>query len=556
MATRYVDKLGTDSGAGTSPGASAWLTMVFAEENATTADTIEVNAGTYVEEDATFGGLDSAKALTWNATGTVIVQANPATNHNHVLLFRTSTVASFTGFTLDAGGTNSDLGIIRLASSAANKTFTGGTIKNTETAGYIYSGSTGSNLVITNNTISSVKAVGIVFDFRNMTGDLTVTGNTLDGTGGAYRLILTSDSSTTGDIIFSNNSGTIVTAGSSSKIAMNASSGAVTINDNNFTVSSGSALTNFIDVNKSTDLEIDNNTIDTSASGDTAHVSIYVRASTSGSHTAPHITNNTCSSSTNTGQVILVGSDTTASSVAGELNDAVITGNIVTSTGTPHGIEYGYNKNGIVEGNYVHDVALGIVMKGTEDWASLRGCNGNLIVDCSDACILVKGFKKLNVCNTTLVATSAQLTVTRGLLGIIDNNTSADSPSNDCNAYGNIFYTTTTAISLVDCEHTASASGLDVDYSLMDSGSGDTVTNIVVAATYTVFAAAGGWQATAGQDASGTQETPGFVDEVDFELTASDGNGFKWWANAPRPLGNNGEPFPDTQIDRGCNQKV
>ena len=162
----------------------------------------------------------------------------------------------------------------------------------------------------------------------------------------------------------------------------------------------------------------------------------------------------------------------------------------------------------------------------------------------------------LNVHNNTLIATAAQLTVARGLLGIIDNNTSANSPSNDCAAYNNIFLTTTTAISLVDCEHTTSAVGLDVNYSIMHSGDGDNVQNIVVASTYTTFAAAGGWQATAGQDANGINADPIFANVIDYELSstspaATAGN--KWWADE-NPVGYNNEPFSDIDTDIGASQ--
>lgn len=546
MTTRYVDKLGTDTGAGTGTGASAWLTLVYAEDNAIAGDTIEVNAGTYIEADATFGGLHSAKELIWNVTGEVVVQSSTT---NHVLILTAAAPAIFTGFVFDAEGANSVLGIIRLASSAANKTVTGGTIKDAATDKEVVNGTTGSNITISNNTISSTNRVNICFNCGNMAGDLTITGNTLSGT---FIQLFVADSTTTGDIVFTNNSGTITTAGGNSKILVNAAAGSVTINDNNFSVLTGSDLTRFIDVNRCTDLEIDNNTIDTSASGVTAHTSIEVRASFAGSYTNPYITNNTCLSSTVAGQVILVGDDTGLSSVPSELDGAVITGNIVTSTSnSPHGIEYGYNKNGIVSGNYVYGVGIGIVMKGTEDWLGLDGCSGNLIVDCYDSWIRVKGFKNLNVCDNTMAATSGHAPITSGMLHITDNDTTGGSASNDVNAYNNIFYQHADDHLMVYCPDTASASGLDVDYSYVWDGTSGDGTWIIDGTTYSTWAA---WQAV--QDGNGTNADPNFVDEVDFELIATLGGGFKWWGNKPRPLGNNGEPKPDSVIDRGCNQKL
>lgn len=116
-ATYYVATTGNDSNPGSS--GSPWLTLQHAEATAANGDTVNVAAGTYVENDATRHSFNSAKGITWVATPTVTVKGtSPATEAVYI---SGAGAASYSGFTFD--GTVASKQVIQIAAAATNKTF-------------------------------------------------------------------------------------------------------------------------------------------------------------------------------------------------------------------------------------------------------------------------------------------------------------------------------------------------------------------------------------------------------------------------------------------------
>jgi len=160
-ATYYVATTGSDSNTTVQAQnpATPWLTLDNAEFKSADGDTVNVSAGTYVE-DGIFGthGWISQKAITWNATGVVIVKGTGA----GVAALRTGTSksASFNGFTLDAEGTRSNAAY--LEDGAANKMFNNVTFVGA-TQDLVNSSGTATNITITNSTLTSSVATYMIY---------------------------------------------------------------------------------------------------------------------------------------------------------------------------------------------------------------------------------------------------------------------------------------------------------------------------------------------------------------------------------------------------------
>ncbi len=535
MANYYVTKAGNDTTGDGSSGAP-WLTLAKAESVVLSAlgHVVNIGDGTYDEITT----LVLVKAINWvgtNGASLVIVTSSGTIN---TAAMTGALVTTCTGITFDGEGNTGRC--MDFSSSPANKTFTS----------CAFTGATTSlvdapcdDLTIDQCTFSNftgTTALNIAGSDRFVFTDNTLTDSI------SCRFLLNISSAGV-DTTIANNTVSITATSSAWVFYLISRTGTTSVLNNNITILSGSSVLNAISLDKCTDVQLHLNTVDTSASGDISHNCIAVTASASGAYTNPHVTLNTVNSSSTSLTGILVGSDV---SVAGDnsLDGAVITRNtvIMGTSGTEHGIEYGYNKNGFIEGNTV-TAFHGIVIKGDDDWSYLKGCNGNLILDCGLDGILVKGARNLNVCDNTLATTDGVSPPTNGFINLTDNGTAY---STGMRAYNNIFYHENTALN-INCSVNAVA-GIDVNYSKVWTGGSNIGTWTIGGTTYTDYT---DWL-TSGHDANGDNEDPNFVDEIDYELTSSDGGGFKWWGNATRPLGQNGEPKPDTQIDRGCNQKI
>lgn len=164
-----------------------------------------------------------------------------------------------------------------------------------------------------------------------------------------------------------------------------------------------------------------------------------------------------------------------------KIDAAIITGNTVNSAlaANNHGIEYGYNKNGVVKGNYAYGGKYGIVIKGNETYTAGYAAY-NILKDQEDEGLRVKGVKNLPVYNNTFYLSSGR-TITNGLLYITINADSGDAASTGTIAKNNIFFNQADQTN-INCD-AASATDMEIDYSIHYPFKA-----IVGATTYTVWA--------------------------------------------------------------------
>ncbi|MBI1908353.1 hypothetical protein HYS28_02965 [Candidatus Uhrbacteria bacterium] len=218
-ATYYVATTGNNSNDGSS--GSPWLTLQHAETTATDGDTIHVAAGTYTENDATYGGWATSKAISWIADGAVTVRS---TGTVRVAQVRGATSAtSFNGFTFDAQGTDSYAVFI---DGVANKTFTNCTFSGATSMAVNVNGTS-----ITINTSTFTVTAGRAFRATNFNG-ISMDGNTFSISGTATKLF---DTTGTGGTLSMTNSTITSTMAAGSAIFHPSVAGTYTITGNTIT---------------------------------------------------------------------------------------------------------------------------------------------------------------------------------------------------------------------------------------------------------------------------------------------------------------------------------
>lgn len=181
-------------------------------------------------------------------------------------------------------------------------------------------------------------------------------------------------------------------------------------------------------------------------------------------------TNNTINSSNRYGYMLQAGDESPASS-NNNLDNAVITGNILSWTGKdmsviPHGIFTGHNKNVTIKYNYLSYVPMGIIRKSGNNMANTSGGVAYNIVKGGAVAVVVKGMSNVNIFNNTFYNDRTLVQTWRPLVYIYTNTDhGVYSVSHGTKIYNNIFYTKyqTPMISVLDEE---SLTGFESDYNV------------------------------------------------------------------------------------------
>jgi hypothetical protein len=445
-ATYYVDATGGNNSNDGSSG-SPWQTLQYAENTASNGDTVNVAAGTYIEDDPTNHAWTVSKGISWVATGAVTVRAS--TTATRVLHVTGTNTSSFTGFTFDSEGTRSSV-VTFASTSASNKTFTNCTFQN-GTGFFIVPSGTVTNFlidqstfilnnaastaylaavgdqVLSNNifsvtnatTVVRVSGAGTNLDFNNNSvtsstlvqvfnvsanSILEVTDNTFTINGITTRILYLS--SGTGSLTFGDN---IVTSASAIQ-AIYVSGGVWTtsIVDNTITSTSSSPSQALIQLLNQNSPQITNNNIETTSTDAIAHIQL---SSTGTSGGTANISDNTLISKSLTGHVISVG---TEGSTSGNnmFDGALIENNTIygplyydpdLSAFSTHTIFVGYNKNAIIRYNTVIGGGYAVVVKGGGEAYTSGGIYYNTFINnAGTTSIRVKGIKNIKILNNTI----------------------------------------------------------------------------------------------------------------------------------------------------------
>lgn len=382
MATRYVDTAGTDSGAG---GVGApWKTLTYALANATSGDTISVNAGTYTEATASTPDMITlaqatadGKTLTIQTTsGSADVTFSTASTTN--CMIRSGVWASTSSFTftnikfipsvsLGAAGSHGVINTTATGSAAVSLIFSGCTFDSASHDSRLWrEGSSHTNCIysFTNCTwnASACTVAGVApVSFANSYDSVTMTGNTVTG-----------------------NTQNVVTVGKSGAAPITTA----TFTNNTFTSSTlaGGAITrelvfetNVANSSKIAKFVFTGNTINTN------RVGLDVR----GGVTSAYIANNTVNcSGANAGIGLRIGADS-ADATSTNIDYAYVSGNTtVFTTGRSHGIMVGRY---ILAGEFCYNTAsgadYGIVAKG----CAKVYIHHNVVTACYSGGIYVRG---------------------------------------------------------------------------------------------------------------------------------------------------------------------
>lgn len=492
-----------------------YTTLTTAEAGASAGDTVNVSTGTY-DEVPTFTKGIAWVAVDGNGTVTVIKSAGAAQG---TIIAAGAGVMSFTGFHF-SGGDTITTSVVHLQNGANNKTFTDCTFScgagaaqlinfsaaatgiaitrptftGTPSVSAITATSAGASTVtVTDMTVSSFTSARVVYVSADTAG-WTVTGGTITASltskafafdahgavsvsGVTATLTNTPDgffhvatAAKTGAVTFTNN--TITYSGTVSDTPIiNVTDGdhITVITGNSITANAaGQAQPGIYVAAQNTAVNVSNNTV--TFNGTTSNTVIPIRiAGAAGEATTLTLSGNTVLSTQTGAQAILVGTDLTGTG-DNVIDGATISGNSITlvSNAAVHGIEYGYNKNGTIKGNYVYGGRYGIVIKGNETYAS-GGVFYNILKDQSYEGIRVKGVKNLLVYNNTFYLSSGR-SISNGLLYVTVNADSANATSTGTVVKNNIFVADG-GNNLINCDANSST-GLTPDYNLYYMASG------------------------------------------------------------------------------------
>jgi hypothetical protein len=513
--------------------------------------------------------LTLTKGITWVAVGGPVTVNRSDSGAQTVIIAAGNGEMSFTNFIFD-GTTNTTTSVMHLQNGANNKTFidctwtcgsgaaqlinfsaaaTGITLTRPtfsgtpSTAAINAQGAAGSTVTIADLTVSSFTSARILWvvldtaawtiDRGTVAASLTSKAFTFDAGGNVAVKNITATLTNAPDSFFyvatASKTGNVDCVGNnvtysgtvSDTPVINVTNGThiTTITGNSITANEAGQAQNGIQVSsQSAAVNISDNTVTFNGTTSNTVVPISVQNVAAGSTTLT-LSGNTVTSTQVGARGILVGSDT---STAGDnhIDGATITGNTVYLTldaAGVHGIEYGYNKNGVITGNYVYGGQYGIVIKGNETYTAGYVAY-NILQDNSYEEIRVKGVKNLPVYNNTFYLSSGRV-IQNGLLYITVNADSGGATSTGTIAKNNTFYSQG-GNNTINCD-ADSASGLTVDNNLHYMASGVSPVYAKVGATqYTGTTAWTDWQ-TAGYDANGVNGNPQFRSTSDFRTMAS-----------------------------------
>lgn len=500
-AIRYVSTTGTDSGDALTEG-TAWGSLNHADTTATAGDTIRVLPGTYEEDEASLHCLVMTNNLTWVAYGgTVTIQS---VSTSYVLVAQNDVVTAVTGFTLD--GESNTATCVYLATGANTKTFTDCIFLNP--SAYYLQNSNDSDEI----TVSGGSGTGGALTYGFLLGNLTnfsISNFQSSQTSGSLLNAVSSGaiSISGGSVTYSSASGTYV-------VYVSGGTGALVIDGLTVTADDASQSNNLI-TSSNRPTPIIRNCVTSSIGTTSAVIHIQV-ISTGTSVGAATVNGNTCSTSSLTGQTIIIGTDSTS---AGDdkLNGSMVYDNqlygpfyqnsAATEVGT-HGIEIGYNNNGHVFRNYITGYYYGVVLKGdNEDYLNDGGVYFNVIVDCGgdsqagSSYIRVKGIDNVNVFNNTLVVSSTITAPAGAMLHITDGDVATDEADNTV-VKNNLFYTDLSGKFIYMENDGSTIAASDVDNNLYYSS--QTLAWTIGATSYNSWS---GWQG-ADYDASGVNSDP------------------------------------------------
>jgi hypothetical protein len=286
-------------------------------------------------------------------------------------------------------------------------------------------------------------------------------------------------------------------------ISLNGGGFTVSVTKNTVTAKHASQTNSAIYVMSQPSATVTGNTIDFNGTTSNTVVPIFVQSAIVSN---VNVSKNTVHSTQTAKQVILVGTDT--SSINNNyLDGATISGNKVYAlldNTAVHCIEYGYNKNGTVLGNYVYGGNYGIVIKGDETYTTGQVAY-NTFKDQTGEQLRVKGVKNLPVYNNTFYLSSGR-TLPNGQLYITVNSDSGNATSTGTIAKNNIFSSQNGQYT-INCDANSS-SGLVVDYNIHYP-----LKAIVGATAYTDWST---WQAS--YDSHGINTDPLFVSATNYHL--------------------------------------
>lgn len=582
MATYYVNGSGsTYSGVQGSYGigvddagvngalATPWASMQYAESRLTAGDTVYVAAGTYNENESTQNCLYLQKAATWIADGIVEVRPYSSTAYAGIVGGTTAAI-SMSGFVFDGtriNGATDATHALYLNTGSNNKTFIDCTFKNALT-NLIYAPGANDNIVLTRPIFSGSPATAAIYA-ANI--GLTVTHITVNNYSGArifYHTAATRQATFNGGSITAalnsrvfqdDGDGKLTITGITAAISTNSTEpGAfvyintanktgniiVSNNDITYTLTPGNASTTEIIciLNGSHNTTVTGNTIRCNSAGQTMSAikiarqpvvicnynKIYYESTgiviplyilSTGSVMSVTCDYNTVYTKQTASQAIVVGSDVPGTG-DNKIDGASVSHNKVYAPlgGSCHNIEYGYNKNGTVVGNYTYGGRYGIVIKGAETYTTGYVAY-NIIIDPTYEGIRVKGVKNLPVYNNTLYLSEGR-TILNGLLYITVNPDSSNASSTGCIAKNNIMVAPG-GNNVIKCD-VESVSGLTLDYNCYYMSSGKAPIYALIGTTqYQGASAWTSWQA-ASYDAHGISGLdPKFRSTTDFHLRSS-----------------------------------
>ncbi len=514
MATYYVSKSGNDS-TGNGSVSTPWLTMNKAESSASNGDLVIVLAGTYIEDDPSLHAFWSLKAIEWSTQGGEVIVKSVSTTY--VVVFGGTTVGKLTGFTFD--GEKNTTNIIYFGNGTNNKSLVSCTLRNPVASGNVAtcSGTTSAlsfdTCTITDDGVNATAVIvgGATSNFKLINSTITLTGTTklldISSAGSGYCTI-------TGNTILSS----AIIAGTF--LYMTGGTRATNISGNTITFSAAIAQSVILLANQVNPI-VDGNEISTLFSVATAtHININSTGTDCGTVT---VSNNTCRTTAKTGRAILIGTDTTGAG-NNKLDGAKITGNTIygslyydrtLATNGLHGIEYGWNKGGLITNNYIDGCAYNIVVKGgNEDYKGRGGVHFNVLVDAAgtesaatSAFLRLKGVSNVPVCNNTF-SLSAAYTVANGLIHITDGDSAFDDSTG--NIIKNNLMVGKNGVPFINCENDGSSlTAADVNHNLYWS---DTGTGLDFTANGTDYASFALWMAGGFDVNSPTPAGPLFLD--------------------------------------------
>jgi hypothetical protein len=189
--------------------------------------------------------------------------------------------------------------------------------------------------------------------------------------------------------------------------------------------------------------------------------------------------NNTITSGNRYGYLLQAGDESPAST-NNNLDNAVITGNMLHWTGKDmtvitHGIFTGHNKNVTIKYNYLSYVPMGIIRKSGNNMVNTSGGIAYNIVKGGAVGVVVKGMSNVNIYNNTFYNDRTKVQTWRPLVYIYTNTDhGVYSVSHGTRLYNNIFYAKyqTSMISVLDQE---SLTGFESDYNVFWCESGPPV---------------------------------------------------------------------------------